>query len=64
MLAHSLNAPSTRIVPVAQPNKVKTITKLANGSLRVEFHSGQVGEYGPQDELFQAFLVYSVIANI
>jgi hypothetical protein len=50
-----------RIVPVSTPNRVKTITKLANGNLRVEQQSGNVFEISKNDEMFQSFLVYMVL---
>ena len=64
MRATSINAASTRRVPVSEPNKVKTITKLADGGLRIEFNSGAVTTLSKDDELFQAFAVYSVVARL
>jgi hypothetical protein len=52
-----------RIIPVSQPNKVKNITKLENGAMRVEFYSGKVSVLSQDDEIVQAFVVYSVLAN-
>jgi hypothetical protein len=52
-----------RIIPISQPNKVKFITKLDNGAMRVEFYSGKVAELSADDEIVQAFVVYSVLGN-
>lgn len=50
-----------RIVPVSTPNRVKTITKMENGSLRVEQQSGNVFVIAKDDEMFQTFVVYMVL---
>ena len=50
-----------RINPVSAPNRVKTITKLGNGNLRVEQHSGDVFEIAKEDEQFQSFLVWMIL---
>lgn len=50
-----------RINPVSPPDRVKTITKLENGGLRVEQLSGAVFEITKEDELFQSFLVWMVL---
>lgn len=50
-----------RIYPVQPPNRVKSIRKLDSGALEVTQHSGQVFTIGPDDEFFQAFLVYMVL---
>ena len=50
-----------RIEPVDAQNRVKTITKLESGALRVEQHSGVVFEVAPEDELFQSFIVWMIL---
>lgn len=55
---------NTRIRDIAEQNRVKTVTKLDNGDLRVEQRSGNVFTIAKDDELFQAFLVYTVLADL
>ena len=50
-----------RIIPIQPQNRVKTVTKLSNGALRVEQHSGNVFEIAPEEEQFQMFLVYMML---
>jgi len=50
-----------RVNPVSTPNRVKTITKLENGNLRVEQQSGNVFEVAKEDEMFQTFVVYMIL---
>jgi hypothetical protein len=52
---------SARIVPIQQQNQVKEVCKLEGGSLRVTLNSGEVFTLGPDDEQFQAFVVWSVL---
>lgn len=54
---------NTRITPIQPQNRVKTVTKLADGNLAVELHSGQQYEIDKGDELFQAFVVYTMLAD-
>lgn len=56
-------AAHTRITPIQPANQVKTITKLDNGDLRIEQHSGHAFVVAKEDETFQAFMVYSVLAG-
>ena len=42
-------------------NRVKNITKLENGDMSVEFHSGTVGTLKADDPIIQAFVVWSVL---
>ncbi len=56
-------AASTRIYPIKSENQVKTVTKLESGDLRVEQNSGNVFVVSKDDETFQAFIVYSVLAG-
>jgi hypothetical protein len=50
-----------RIIPVSAPNRVKTITKLENGNLRIEQQSGNVFDVSKDDPEFQVFVVYMVL---
>ncbi len=50
-----------RIIPVSQQNRVKTVTKLESGALRVEQHSGNVFDISKDDEQFQSFLIWMVL---
>lgn len=52
-----------RINPIKMENRVKTITKLEDGSLDVEFNSGKRINVSKEDELIQVFLVYTVLAG-
>lgn len=52
---------NTRIIPVSKQNTVKTVTKLENKGLRIEFNSGKVIELDKDDELIQAFVVYTML---
>lgn len=57
-------AASTRIIDIRQPNRVKAVTKLANGDLSVEQQSGNKFVVSKDDDLFQAFVIYSVLAEL
>jgi 2-phospho-L-lactate transferase/gluconeogenesis factor (CofD/UPF0052 family) len=61
-IADRLHA-QAHIIPVSQPNKVKTVAKLADGGMRVEFYSGKVAVLSQDDEIVQAFVVYSVLGD-
>lgn len=52
------------IKPIKPENRVRMVTKTSAGGLRVELHSGKTFELGPDDELFQAFIVYMVLADL
>ncbi len=60
-IGNSVLSSDTRIIPVEQPNRVKTVTKLESGALRVEQQSGAVFEIGKEDPLFQSFLFWMVL---
>jgi hypothetical protein len=47
--------------PVQAPNRIKTVTKLDNGNLRIEQHSGQHFEIAKGDEFFQAFAIWTIL---
>lgn len=50
-----------RIYPIKEPNRIKTITKLPNGDLEVTQNSGNVFTIAAEDELLQAFVVFTVL---
>lgn len=50
-----------RITPISAPYKVKTVTKLDDGGLNVEFASGETATIAADDELIQAFVVYTLL---
>lgn len=62
-LKESLRA-HVRTIPIKEPNRVKTVTKLGNGDLRVEQNSGNVFIVSKDDELFQQFVIYSILAEL
>jgi len=55
---------NTRIVPISEPNKVQAVKKLENGDLEVTFKSGDTTVLDKDDELFQEFVIYTVIAGV
>lgn len=52
------------IKPIKPESRVRTVTKTSEGGLRVELNSGQTFDIGPDNELFQAFIVYTVLADL
>jgi hypothetical protein len=54
---------NTRITPVAPQNQVKAIRKLASGDLEVTQNSGNFFTISKDDEMFQAFVVWTAINN-
>lgn len=52
------------IKPIKPENRVRTVTKTSEGGLRVELKSGQTFDIGPNDEMFQAFIVYTMLADL
>lgn len=50
-----------RIYPIAPDNQVASVRKLESGALEVTQRSGNVFEVAPEDEMFQAFVVWSVL---
>lgn len=59
-----MSAASTRIVDVKPQNRIKTIERLADGGLAVQFHTGERGIISKDDPEVQAFAVYSVLAEL
>jgi len=50
-----------RITPIQPQNRVKSVTKQADGALAVLLHSGQSYAISPEDDMFQAFVVWTVL---
>jgi hypothetical protein len=61
MRANAINAADTRIIPVERQNKVRTVRKLESGDLFVTLCSGRTCTISKDDELFQAFVVWTVL---
>lgn len=55
---------NTRIIHISEPNKVQAVKKLENGDLEVTFKSGDTTVLDKDDELFQEFVIYTVIAGV
>lgn len=55
---------STRVIDIKPQNRVKAVTKQENGDLLVEPYSGDCFTVSKDDELFQAFVIYSVVAEL
>ena len=53
-----------RINPIKSTNRVKVVTKMSDGRLRVVLNSSRVFYVSAEDELFQTFIVYTVLANV
>lgn len=53
-----------REIPCKPENRVKKITKLADGGLQVEFGNGTVGTISKDDPTIQAFVVWSVLYEV
>lgn len=57
----ALHAADTRIIPIQHPNQVQRVTKLPDGGMRVEFNSGAETDLGADDDLIQAFVIYTML---
>lgn len=55
---------NTRIYDIKDANKVKSMMKLDSGDLLVEQNSGAKFIVSKDDEIFQSFIVYSVLADL
>lgn len=62
-IADSLHA-QARIIPIQPQNRVRHVQKLESGGLRVTLHSGESYELDKGDELFQAFVIYTILAEV
>jgi hypothetical protein len=56
--------PHTRIVDIQPANRVKSVSKQENGDLLVTQQSGNSFTISKDEEMFQAFIVYSVLAEL
>ena len=52
---------SQREIACKPENRVKQITKLESGDMRVEFHNGTSGTLPATDPIIQAFVIWSVL---
>jgi len=59
--SNSIRTADTRIIPVKRANKVQTVQKLESGDLQVTLCSGDVYTIAKDDELFQAFVVWTML---
>lgn len=57
----AVHSADTRIIPIQKPNQARMVTKLADGGMRVELNSGVTFDLGADDELFQTFVVYTML---
>jgi hypothetical protein len=55
---------TARIIPIKPANKVKQVKKLESGALAVTLHSGKTYKIDREDEMFQAFVVYTMIGDL
>lgn len=53
-----------REISVKPENRIKTVTKQADGSMALEFASGATGILPAGDTDIQAFAVYSILAEL
>jgi len=52
-----------RINPIQPQNQVKTVTKLEGGDLRVQLTSGQSYTISKDDEMFQVFVIWTMLTE-
>lgn len=52
-----------RVIPIKPENRVREVVKLDSGALRVVLHSGVDYVIEKDDAMFQAFVVYTVLAE-
>lgn len=52
------------VKPLSEPQRVKAVTKCADGALHVTTYDGQCFTLASTDECFQAFVIYSVLAEL
>lgn len=53
-----------REISVQPENRIKKITKTADGGLAVEYGSGASGALPAGEDLIQAYAIYSIIAEL
>lgn len=46
-----------------EENRIKEVQKLINGSLKVTQNSGNTFEITPDNELFQSFIIYTMLKD-
>lgn len=61
LTSHGIHSADTRIIPVKRANKVRTVQKQEGGDLLVTLCSGQSYTISKDDELFQAFVVWTAL---
>lgn len=54
----------SRTIPIKPERRVKSVTRLESGALRVTQHGGGTFDIDPDDELFQTFTVYTVLGEL
>ena len=55
---------TARITPISKPNRVSNVMRCNDGGLRVTLHSGRTFKIDKDDEMIQAFIVYTVLADV
>ena len=55
---------STREIDINQENKITSVKKNEDGSLELTQNSGNVFTIKKEDEDFQAFTIYSILAGL
>lgn len=55
---------TTRVYPIKPQNRVKTVIKTEDGDLAVVLASGERFTIDKDDDLFQAFVVYTILADL
>lgn len=53
----------TRVTPIQEQNRVKQVTKMRDGGLRVTLHSGETFMISKDDVEFQVFVIYTILAD-
>ena len=61
MIVNQMIGRTQREISCKPENRVKMITKLADGGIRVEFNNGTIGTISKDDPEIQAFTVWSVL---
>ena len=61
---HSIVTPETRVTYIKPENRVKRVTRLKSGGMEVEQASGNTFTIKKDDEVLQAFVIYSVLAEL
>lgn len=55
---------STRIIDIKPKNRIKTVQKQEDGNLSITQHSGASFTISRDDEMLQAFAVYSILYEL